>query len=103
MPRRHVPEKIFLTYTNATAMPYTGSPIARHVVVNYIDSNGVYSRLQGVPAHRFEHNFEKARAFLREEGRSSGAENQDSPFGRLHGLPEPAVSGTLDARAAGNR
>jgi len=91
-----MPERIFLTYSNATAMPYLGMPRAHHVVVNYIDSDGVHSRLQGVPAHRFEHNFEKARAFLREEGRSSGAENQDSPFGRLQSLPEAAVSGTLD-------
>ena len=47
-----MPEKIFLTYTNATAMPYTGSPIARHVVVNYIDSNGVHHTLQGLPAQK---------------------------------------------------
>jgi hypothetical protein len=89
-------ERIFLTYTNATAMPYLGTPRALHVVVNYIDSNGIQYTLQGVPEHGFEHNLEKAGAFLHEEGRSSGAENQDLPFGRLKALRGTAADGTLD-------
>ena len=83
-----IPERIFLTYTNATAMPYLGSPRAHHVVVNYVDSDGVHYRVQGLPERTFEHNFEKAGAFIREEGGSSGAENRDSPFGRLLARPE---------------
>jgi hypothetical protein len=77
-------------------MPYLGSPRAHHVVVNYVDSNGVHYRLQGLPERTFEHNIEKAEAFLREEGQSSGAENRDSPFGRLQARPERAVGGTFD-------
>jgi hypothetical protein len=33
-------EKIFLTYTNATAIPYLGSVLGYHIVLNYIDANG---------------------------------------------------------------
>jgi len=91
-----IPERIFLTYTNATAMPYLGSPRAHHVVVNYVDSDGVHYRVQGLPERTFEHNFEKAGAFIREEGGSSGAENRDSPFGRLLARPERAIGGTFD-------
>jgi hypothetical protein len=39
-------EKIFLTYTNATAVPYQGSVLGRHIVLNYIDSNGVHHTLR---------------------------------------------------------
>jgi hypothetical protein len=46
-------EKIFLTYTNATAVPYQGSILGRHIVLNYIDSNGVHHTLQGVTTIRF--------------------------------------------------
>jgi len=35
-----MPERIFLTYTNATAMPYQGSVLGHHIVLNYIDSKG---------------------------------------------------------------
>jgi hypothetical protein len=82
-----VTERIFLTYTNATAVPYIGSPMARHVVINYIDSTGQRHTLQGLPERKFEHNMEKVRAFYAEEGRSTGIDNTDSPFGRLRGHP----------------
>ena len=49
-------EKIFLTYTNATAVPYHRSVLGHHIVLNYIDSNGVHRTLQGVPEHGFHHN-----------------------------------------------
>jgi hypothetical protein len=39
-------EKIFLTYTNATAVPYQGTELGHHIVLNYIDSNGVHHTLQ---------------------------------------------------------
>jgi hypothetical protein len=32
-------EKIFLTYTNATAVPYQGSVLGHHIVLNYIDDD----------------------------------------------------------------
>ena len=76
-------ERIFLTYTNATAVPYQGSVLGRHVVLNYIDSHGVIHALQGMPEYKFEHNLGKASAFLREEALSNGVNNRDSPFGRL--------------------
>lgn len=81
-------ERIFLTYTNATAVPYQGSVLGHHVVLNYIDSNGVHHTLQGVPEHRFDHNIDKLLAFSREEMFSDGANNRDSPFQRLHADPE---------------
>ncbi|WP_152535698.1 hypothetical protein [Bradyrhizobium sp. Ai1a-2] len=76
-------EKIFLTYTNATAVPYQGSVLGRHVVVNYIDSDGNHHTLEGVPQHKFDHNIGKLVAFLREEMLSDGIDNGDSPFKRL--------------------
>jgi hypothetical protein len=59
-----VPEKIFLTYTNATALPYQGTVLGHHIVLNYIDSNGKHHTLQGVPEHGFDHNLDKLIAFL---------------------------------------
>jgi hypothetical protein len=52
-------EKIFLTYTNATSVPYQDSVLGRHVVLNYIDSNGDHHILQGFPKQKFEHNLDK--------------------------------------------
>jgi hypothetical protein len=76
-------ERIFLTYTNATAVPYQESVLGHHVVLNYIDSHGVIHTLQGTPEYKFEHNLGKAGAFLREEAFSDGKNNRDSPFGQL--------------------
>jgi hypothetical protein len=76
-------EKIFLTYTNATAAPYQGSVLGHHIVLNYIDANGAHHTLQGVPEHSFQHNIDKLGAFIREEALSDGTNNRDSPFGRL--------------------
>jgi hypothetical protein len=76
-------ERIFLTYTNATAIPYQGSELGHHIVLNYIDSNGEHHTLQGVPEHRFDHSIDKLGAFIREEILSDGAHNTDSPFQRL--------------------
>jgi len=76
-------EKIFLTYTNATAVPYQGAVLGHHIVLNYIDSNGDHHTLQGVPEHRFDHNIDKLVASGREEIFSDGANNRDSPFQRL--------------------
>jgi hypothetical protein len=76
-------EKMFLTYTNATAVPYQGSVLGHHIVLNYIDSNGYHHTLQGVPEQRFDHNIDKLVASGREEIFSDGANNRDSPFQRL--------------------
>ena len=40
-------ERISLTYTNATALPYHGAVVAHHVVLNYIDANGEHHTLEG--------------------------------------------------------
>jgi len=78
----------FLTYTNATAVPYQGSVLGHHIVLNYVDSNGKYHTLQGTPEHKFEHNAGKLAAFLREQVLSDGTSNRDSLFGRLKVEPE---------------
>jgi hypothetical protein len=77
-------ERIFLTYTNATAVPYQGAVYAHHVVLNYIDANGKHHTLEGVPERKFNHNVEKLIAFSLEEGRPNGGIiNTDSRFRRL--------------------
>jgi hypothetical protein len=77
-------ERIFLTYTNATALPYHGAVFAHHVVLNYIDANGKHHTLEGVPERKFNHNVEKLVAFSLEEGRPDGGiNNTDSRFRRL--------------------
>jgi hypothetical protein len=81
-------EKIFLTYTNATSLPYLGSVLGYHTVLNYIDSNGKHHTLQGIPEHGFEHNFAKLGAFSEEEYGSDGTNNTDSPFKRLRSREE---------------
>jgi hypothetical protein len=78
-----MPERIFLTYTNASAVPYQGSVLGHHIVLNYVDADGKQYTLQGMPEHRFDHNVAKLLAFIREEGLSDGATNRDSPFQRL--------------------
>jgi hypothetical protein len=80
-------EKIFLTYTNATAVPYQGSVLGHHIVLNYINSSGAHHTLQGIPEHGFDHNIDKLVAFLRAEGLSEDTNNLDSPFKRLQALP----------------
>ena len=79
-------EKIFLTYTNATLVPYQGSVLGYHVVINYIDSADVHHTLQGTPERPFNNNIDKAKAFILEEVFSDGTNNRDSPFGRLKGV-----------------
>ena len=76
-------ERIFLTYTNASALPYQGAVLGHHVVLNYIDSNGDHYTLEGVPERKFNRNAEKLSAYFREEWRSDGINNTDSPFRRL--------------------
>ena len=80
-------EKIFLTYANATAVPYQGSVLGHHIVLNYVDSNGDHHTLQGVPEHRFDQNLDKLWAFSQEEIGSDGTNNADSPFQRLQAKP----------------
>jgi hypothetical protein len=83
-----MPEKIYLTYTNATSVPYQGSTLGHHIVINYIDADGVHHTLQGVPGNPIQHNVDKALAFFDEEAFSDGARNTDSPFGPLISPPE---------------
>jgi hypothetical protein len=79
-----VSERIFLTYTNASAIPYQGATLGHHIVLNYIDSDGEHYTLQGMPEHKFDRNAAKLIAFLLEEGRpGGGANNTDSLFQRL--------------------
>lgn len=76
-------ERIILTYTNASALPYQGAVLGRHAVLNYVDANGYHHTLQGMPEHKFDHNAAKFLAFLQEEAFSNGEKNRDSPFQRL--------------------
>ena len=73
-------ERIFLTYTNASALPYQGTVLGHHVV---FDANGQHHTLQGMPEHSFDRNVAKFLAFLQEEVTSNGEKNTDSPFQRL--------------------
>ncbi|QWG17135.1 hypothetical protein KMZ68_19430 [Bradyrhizobium sediminis] len=76
-------EKIFLTYTNASAVPYQGSVLGYHIVLNYIDSEGNHHTLEGIPQNGFGHNIDKLAAAVSEEYLSDGMKNTDSPFQRL--------------------
>jgi hypothetical protein len=62
---------------------YKGSVLGRHIVLNYIDSDGVHHPLQGVPENPIDQNFDKLGASIREEVFSDGANNTDSRFKRL--------------------
>jgi hypothetical protein len=77
-----MPERIFITYTNATAIPYQGSTWAHHAVLNYIDSKGNHYTLEAIPERKFDRNAEKLLAAVREEVFSTGADNTDSHFQR---------------------
>ena len=59
-----MPERIFVTYTNATTVPYRGDTLGHHAVLNYIDVNGNHYTLDGVPERKFDRNAEK-HAFCR--------------------------------------
>ena len=61
-----MPERIFMTYTNATAIPYQGSTLGHHIVLNYIDVNGEHYTLQGVPENPLQHNIDKLAGFFQE-------------------------------------
>ena len=78
-----MPERIFLTYTNASALPYHGAVLGHHIVLNYIDANGIHHTLQGMPERRFNRNAEKLVAFALEERWSDGVNNRDLRFRRL--------------------
>jgi len=84
-----MPERIFLTFTNATAVPYQGSTIGHHIVLNYIDSNGKHQILQGKPEEKHEHNASKARAFIADAVRPDGMSIVRPPFGKLQSQLKP--------------
>ena len=84
-----MPERIFLTFTNATAVPYQGSTIGHHIVLNYIDSNGKHHILQGKPEEKYEHNASKARAFIADTVRPDGMSIVGPPFGKLQSELKP--------------
>ncbi len=81
-------ERIFLTYTNATALPYHGAVLGHHVVLNYIDANGKHYTLEGVPERSFNRNAEKFVAFLREEVRSDGVRKHRFTVSTVEGARE---------------
>jgi hypothetical protein len=60
-------------------------------VLNYIDSNGDHHTLEGVPERKFNRNAEKLSAYFREEWRSDGIRNTDSPFRRLRGREDKGI------------
>ena len=84
-------ERIFLTYTNASALPYHGAVLGHHVVLNYIDSNGVHRTLEGVPERSSIAMPKKVFAYFREEWRSDGTRNTDSPFRRLRAKEDKGI------------
>jgi hypothetical protein len=90
-----MPERIFLTYTNATAVPYQGSTIGHHIVLNYVDSNGKHHTLQGMPEHPHRRNVRKVGAFIADGVRPDGLGIVGPPFGRLQS--QPGKGKTFDA------
>ena len=86
-------ERIFLTYTNASSLPYHGAILGHHVVLNYINANGDHYTLEGVPERKFDRNAGKSVAFLQEEKFSDGVRNTDSPFRRLRARHEESAGG----------
>jgi hypothetical protein len=84
-----MPERIFLTYTNATAVPYQGSTIGHHIVLNYVDSDGKRHTLQGQPEHPYQHNVKKLGAFIADGVRPDGIGVVNPPFGRLQSQFDP--------------
>jgi len=87
-----MPERIFLTFTNATAVPYQGSTIGHHIVLNYIDSNGQPHILQGKPEEKHAHNTSKARAFIADAVRPDGMSMVGPPFGKLQSTSSSIAS-----------
>jgi hypothetical protein len=78
-----MPERIFLTYTNASAVPYQGSTIGHHIVLNYVDSNGEHHTLQGMPERPYRRNVGKLGAFIVDSVRPDGVSVVAPPFRRL--------------------
>jgi hypothetical protein len=72
-------------------VPYHGAVLGHHVVLNYIDSNGDHHTLEGVPERKFNRNAEKLSAYFREEWRSDGIRNTDSPFRRLRAREDKGI------------
>ena len=83
-----MPERIFLTYTNASAVPYQGSTIGHHIVLNYVDLNGNHHTLQGMPEHPHRRNVRKVGAFIADGVRPDGLGIVGPPFGRLQSRPD---------------
>jgi hypothetical protein len=81
-----MPERIFLTYTNATAVPYQGSTIGHHIVLNYVDSDGKHHTLQGKPERPYRRNVDKLGAFIADGVRPDGVASWIRPLeGCNHG------------------
>jgi RTX calcium-binding nonapeptide repeat (4 copies) len=76
-------EQIYMTYTTASATNANGIVLGSHIVLNYIDSNGLHHTLQAGPEVKFSDTLEKGKAFIAEEVLSDGTKNTDSPFKRI--------------------
>src|SRR5690349_6868832 len=83
-----MPERIFLTYTNATGVPCQGSTLGHQLFSIMTTLMVIITRFKESRSARFQHNLDKASAFVREEVLSDGAINTDSPFGRLRSPPQ---------------
>jgi hypothetical protein len=68
-----MPERIFMTYTNASAVPYQGSTIGHHIVLNYVDSDGKHHTLDGKPERPHRRNVDKLGAFIADAFDQMGA------------------------------
>lgn len=77
-------ERIFVTYSIASAVGANGPILGHHAILNYIDKHGDHYVIEGEPAvDNLRTTAKKAGAFLNEELFSSGVRNRDSQFGRL--------------------
>src|SRR3954451_19238753 len=89
-------ERIYMTYTTASATNANGIVLGSHIVLNYIDSNGLHHTLEAVPEVKFSNSVEKGKAFIAEEILSDGIKNTDSPFKRIETAESVTPSGQIN-------
>lgn len=88
-------ERIFVTYTTATAPWADGPVLGHHAVLNYIDKNGNHQVIEGKPSKPIATTLEKGIAFAGEELFSDGARRADSQFGKIQAIERQATTKDL--------
>ncbi|WP_404403445.1 hypothetical protein [Pelagibacterium halotolerans] len=89
-------EKIYVSYSVAVGIPYTGREVAHHVVLNYIDDEGSHHVVEAGPEIKYNHTFPKFLALLGTEGINAHIDNQDSKFGQIEVYIREAGPNDLD-------